>query len=227
MKLNLTTLGCLVQVCPFSSTKIMISVSSNRHVTSPRPSVFLINFSWKHSGIWSVIRFAFLMLMFRTSLTHAYTPPEPLSWIRLALPNSVHYRIFFPSREVLYECISPSSLPQGKPLSTSETCFHLSPFRLWGTSPSAAGASQPPRYHRTRNFILAIAPIPEGRRQQRITNTSSSGEQCRLREAPQDHIIRPPLFEISLQSFLRLPNRSLFSSFHIITLPTLWPSAKA
>ncbi|KAF8499658.1 hypothetical protein F5888DRAFT_100988 [Russula emetica] len=49
-------------------------------------TVFIINFSWKHSGIWSVIR--------------------------LALPSSILYRIFFPSREVLYECISPSSLPQ-------------------------------------------------------------------------------------------------------------------
>jgi len=39
-------------------------------------------------------------------------PLNPLSWIRLALPSSILYRIFFPSREVLYECISPSSLPQ-------------------------------------------------------------------------------------------------------------------
>lgn len=46
--------------------------------------------------------------------SHMHTPPEPIAWFRLALPDSVHYRIFFPSREVLYECISPSSLPQGK-----------------------------------------------------------------------------------------------------------------
>ncbi|KAF8482557.1 CRAL-TRIO domain-containing protein [Russula ochroleuca] len=61
------------------------------HEVAPRypglfGTVFIINFSWTHSGIWSVIRHA--------------------------LPESVHYRIFFPSREVLHECISPSSLPQ-------------------------------------------------------------------------------------------------------------------
>ncbi|KAH9979019.1 CRAL-TRIO domain-containing protein, partial [Lactifluus volemus] len=49
-------------------------------------TVFIINFSWTQSGIWSVIK--------------------------LALPESVHYRIFFPSRETLHECISPNSLPQ-------------------------------------------------------------------------------------------------------------------
>ena len=42
--------------------------------------------------------------------------PESLFLARLALPESVHYRIFFPSREALHECISPSSLPQGKAL---------------------------------------------------------------------------------------------------------------
>ncbi|KAF8268605.1 CRAL-TRIO domain-containing protein [Lactarius quietus] len=51
-------------------------------------TVFVINFSWTQSGIWTIIR--------------------------LALPESVHYRIFFPSKETLHECIRPSSLPQGK-----------------------------------------------------------------------------------------------------------------
>ncbi|KAH8993346.1 hypothetical protein EDB86DRAFT_2930077 [Lactarius hatsudake] len=61
------------------------------HEVSPRYSgmfgtVFVINFSWTQSGIWTVIR--------------------------LALPESVQYRIFFPSKETLHECIRPSSLPQ-------------------------------------------------------------------------------------------------------------------
>ncbi|KAI0302703.1 CRAL-TRIO domain-containing protein [Russula brevipes] len=61
------------------------------HEVAPRypglfGTVFVINFSWTQSGIWSVIR--------------------------LALPEAVHNRIFFPSREALHECISPSFLPQ-------------------------------------------------------------------------------------------------------------------
>ncbi|KAI0001252.1 CRAL-TRIO domain-containing protein [Russula compacta] len=61
------------------------------HQVAPRypglfGTVFVINFSWTQSGIWSIIR--------------------------LALPESVHYRIFFPSREALHECISPSSIPK-------------------------------------------------------------------------------------------------------------------
>ncbi|KAH9058771.1 CRAL-TRIO domain-containing protein, partial [Lactarius vividus] len=61
------------------------------HEVSPRypgmfGTVFIINFSWTQSGIWTVIR--------------------------LALPESVQYRIFFPSKETLHECIRPSSLPQ-------------------------------------------------------------------------------------------------------------------
>ncbi|KAH9176810.1 CRAL-TRIO domain-containing protein [Lactarius sanguifluus] len=61
------------------------------HEVSPRypgmfGTVFVINFSWTQSGIWTVIR--------------------------LALPESVQYRIFFPSKETLHECVPPSSLPQ-------------------------------------------------------------------------------------------------------------------
>ncbi|KAI9455473.1 CRAL-TRIO domain-containing protein [Lactarius psammicola] len=61
------------------------------HEVAPRypgmfGTVFVINFSWTQSGIWTVIR--------------------------LALPESVQYRIFFPSKETLHECIRPSSLPQ-------------------------------------------------------------------------------------------------------------------
>ncbi|KAI0256355.1 CRAL-TRIO domain-containing protein [Lactifluus subvellereus] len=61
------------------------------HQVAPRypgmfGTVFIINFSWTQSGIWSVIK--------------------------LALPESVHNRIFFPSRETLHDCIRPTSLPQ-------------------------------------------------------------------------------------------------------------------
>jgi len=60
------------------------------HEVAPRypglfGTVFVINLSWTQSGIWSIIR--------------------------LALPESIHYRIFFPTMEVLHECINPSSLP--------------------------------------------------------------------------------------------------------------------
>lgn len=166
------------------------------------------------------------ILMFRTA--HACTP-EPLSWDRLALPESVHYRIFFPSREDLYECISPSSLPHGEPFGPRMFRFHSSPFRVWRLSSSAPEGSEPLGYHPTRNsdtFALSITLIPEGRRQQRITHTSSYGVQCRPCEAPQDHIIRAPLSEISVQPLLRLPNQSLASSSPI-TLLALWPTAKA
>ena len=68
----------------------MISVSSDLHVTVTSPSVFIINFSWKHSGIWSVIRFAFLM--FRTA--HTCIPPEPLpSSPGLGLPSRIQFII--------------------------------------------------------------------------------------------------------------------------------------
>lgn len=61
------------------------------HEVAPRypgmfGTVFVINFSWTQSGIWTIIR--------------------------LALPESVQYRIFFPTKETLHECIRPSSLPQ-------------------------------------------------------------------------------------------------------------------
>ncbi|KAI0305378.1 CRAL-TRIO domain-containing protein [Multifurca ochricompacta] len=60
------------------------------HEVAPRypglfGTVFIINFSWTQSGIWSVIK--------------------------LALPESVHHKIFFPSRDTLHDCISPSNLP--------------------------------------------------------------------------------------------------------------------
>jgi hypothetical protein len=157
-----------------------------------------------------------------SSHMHPLNPPST----GLGLPSRVQFIIgsSFRPEKFSTSALTPRVFHRVKLFSTSETpSFHLSPFRLRWTSPSAAGASQPPRYHPTRNFVLAITPIPEGRRQQRIT---SSGEQCRLCEAPQDHIIRAPLSAISLQSLLRLPNRSLASLLDI-TLPTLWPSAKA
>jgi hypothetical protein len=61
-------------------------------------------------------------LWFQTAHSHP-SPPESLFLARLALPESVHYRIFFPSREVLHECISPSSLPHGKLYSPRESHF--------------------------------------------------------------------------------------------------------
>lgn len=100
----------------------------------------VINYSWTQSGIWSVIRSAFLSFQAANSPP---SPPESLFLARLALPESVHYRIFFPSREVLHECITPSSLPHGKPYSPRESHFEfLSPFRVRGVSSSSSGDSQ-------------------------------------------------------------------------------------
>ncbi|KAH8995766.1 CRAL-TRIO domain-containing protein, partial [Lactarius akahatsu] len=83
------------------------------HEVSPRypgmfGTVFVINFSWTQSGIWTVIR--------------------------LALPESVQYRIFFPSKETLHECIRPSSLPRASLPSLDEE-------ETSGASPSLTDAS--------------------------------------------------------------------------------------
>jgi hypothetical protein len=95
-------------------------------------------------------------------LAHTLTP-EPLSLPRLALPEAVHNnRIFFPSREALHECISPSFLPQGGFYSPREMKLYLSPFRVRGAPSSSSGDPQSLGYHATRNsnaFALVISLI--------------------------------------------------------------------
>ncbi|KAH9083934.1 CRAL-TRIO domain-containing protein, partial [Lactarius deliciosus] len=111
------------------------------HEVSPRypgmfGTVFVINFSWTQSGIWTVIR--------------------------LALPESVQYRIFFPSKQTLHECIRPSSLPQdywgllpllsGIPNMLDEEASGASPSLTHASGDNAAGRS-------TRRKIVSLAHV--------------------------------------------------------------------
>jgi hypothetical protein len=54
-------------------------------------------------------------------------------------PESVHYRIFFPSSEVLYECISPSSFLHGKLITPERGTSIPISFQRMGESSSSFG----------------------------------------------------------------------------------------
>jgi hypothetical protein len=105
MKLHLVTLGYSGQVCPLLIDKDVISLLTPHH-TSP-PLVFVINYSWTQSGIWSVIRFVFLS--FQAANAHT-NPLNPFSWLDLPSPS---------------QFIIGSSFLQGKP-STSASVLPTS-----------------------------------------------------------------------------------------------------
>jgi hypothetical protein len=158
MKLRLATLGCSVQVCLLIDK--MLSVSSNVHVMSP--SVFIINFSWTHSGIWSVIRFVF------SCFEHPmHAPLNPSLGLGMLSLSQFIIGSSFRREKFSTSALVPRVFPRVRSSAPDCARFHSSPFRVWRQSSSAPGGSQPLGYHPTRNsvaFALPITPIFEGPR---------------------------------------------------------------
>jgi hypothetical protein len=65
----------------------------------------MLNYSWTHSGLWTVAKYAFIFL--QSMLSHATISP------RRVLPAAALSRIFFPSKKELEEYFTPSCLPNG------------------------------------------------------------------------------------------------------------------
>ncbi|KAI0268843.1 CRAL-TRIO domain-containing protein [Gloeopeniophorella convolvens] len=98
-------------------------------------TVFIVNFSWTQSGVWSVIK--------------------------LALPQSAHDRIFFPSRETLHDCIPPSSLPQ-------DYGGRLAPLRALPNLLDTPPPSPPPSPTSSISSLASTSPAPSPRPKKRL-----------------------------------------------------------
>ena len=71
------------------------------------PLVFMLNYSWAHSGLWGVLKYVCHLHFF---------VGFRLTSIRRLLPEAAHSRIFFPSNKELIGCLTPSALPRGSPV---------------------------------------------------------------------------------------------------------------
>lgn len=71
-------------------------------------SVFMLNYSWTHSGLWTIFKSVGNALLSTVIPTILIQPDRQL------LPESALSRIFFPSHSELLDYFTPAALPQGK-----------------------------------------------------------------------------------------------------------------
>lgn len=138
--------------------------------------VFMLNYSWTHSGIWGVIKYVcrqFIVFAFR------------LISIRRLLPEAALSRIFFPSNKDLIECLTHSALPQGKVRRSLPVyfCADQGPIEFGGSLPSLFDLEDPlrprqltpssPHDRLPSEYLVELATAPHGGSTSRVSSTSA------------------------------------------------------